>query len=192
MRVRSFHVVVQSMRDLKTRPQRIVWRHCRIVDRARRHTCNVRQVMNAGKPGRVVRSKHISRIGDALAESERSVLIEQIHDSVAVVVVVNTITRADCALLRPAKEPAPKTSRGRGSKGDCNSRCNVSLLHGPEGLQSPLLPRWRKRKVRLHAVAESRLLTTSLEPRVHIDGRLHLLPVHLEWCLQQRVAQAEG
>ena len=116
MRIRRLHVVVQAMRNFKARPERIVRRQRGIGDRVCRRAGDIRKIVNAGKARRGIRSKQIGGIGDAFAESKRSILVEKIDDSFAVVVVVDAVPARIELFSAPPKSLCQKPCAAPGEK----------------------------------------------------------------------------
>src|ERR1035437_1666712 len=83
VRVWRLHVVVQAMRNLKARPERIIRRQRWVADRACRNARDVRKIVNAREARRRIGRQPIGRIGDAVAEPERPVLVKGVNDSLS-------------------------------------------------------------------------------------------------------------
>ena len=86
--------------------------------------------MDAGETRRSIRREYIRRIGDGIGEPERAVLLKEIDDAFAEVVVVDPVTCAQRAVSAAAEQFPPETRSHIGGVGERDMGREVVLLDG--------------------------------------------------------------
>src|ERR1700691_4903995 len=182
----SFQIVIDSPRDSQTEGILVSRRHIgKSVGTWHARTWRkIGLTQQAGKAWRCIYAENASRIADRRRQPPRTLPVERIDDSLAEVVVVESVTEANRTLAPVAQNGAPEAAIRVGRVGDGETRREILVVPGPVRLLSICLAGKSECKVRLVNYALIHIGDAILKPLVHTYGGCYLVPSGLVGRLQ--------